>query len=97
MSRGVSSVVKVWHVRIFLACAAVPRIGDRPLSGLGPKVARTGMVHLQGTLNSDPQSDQDDMVEMGLIRDGEWRVGPSSSSLVDTMLQVSSNSTAVSN
>ena len=91
-----SIVAKVQCIGIFLVCATVLWIGDQPLSGLGPKVAGTGMVHLWGTSNSDPWSDQGNMVEMGLIRDGEWQVGSSSSSLVDTMLQVSSNSAVVS-
>ena len=44
-SCSVSTVAKVQLIGIFLVHAAVPQIGDWPLSGLSPKVAGTGTVH----------------------------------------------------
>ena len=42
----------------------IAEVGNRSDSALGPNVAGTGMLHLQGSFNTDPRSDLGDNAEM---------------------------------
>ena len=43
---------------------SIAEVSNRPDSALGPNVAGTGMLHLQGSFNTDPRSDLGDNAEM---------------------------------
>ena len=42
----------------------IAEVGNWPDSALGPNVAGTGTLHLQGSFNTDPQSDLGDKAKM---------------------------------
>ena len=42
----------------------IAEVGNRPDLALGPNIAGTGTLHLQGSFNTDPQSDLGDKAKM---------------------------------
>ena len=44
--------------------AVIAEVGNWPDSALGPNVAGTGTLHLQGSFNTDPWSDLGDKAKM---------------------------------